>query len=107
MLLMGFPDRLLMPVFGAAAVRDMFPAMEDVISQLVDKWERRVSLQATSHYHGTKDPYGRFGPDYVINPTKDYTRLTLDAISLASMSYRMNSFYSVSSTLLGYSTLLI
>jgi len=35
-----YPDRLLMPVFGAAAIRDMFPAMEDVISQLVDKWER-------------------------------------------------------------------
>jgi cytochrome P450 len=37
------PDRLLMPVFGAAAIRDMFPAMEDVISQLVAKWERSVS----------------------------------------------------------------
>jgi cytochrome P450/NADPH-cytochrome P450 reductase len=63
-----------MPVFGAAAVRNMFPAMEDIISQLVAKWER-------------------FGPEYVINPTVDYTKLTLDAISLASMSYRMNSFY--------------
>ena len=51
---MVFPDRLLMPVFGAAAVRDMFPAMEDVISQLVDKWERRVSLQAASHNYETK-----------------------------------------------------
>lgn len=37
----------------------------------------------------------RFGPDYVIDPGKDYTKLTLDAISLASMSYRMNSFYTV------------
>ena len=44
----------------------------------------------------------RFGPDHVIDPGKDYTKLTLDAISLASMSYRMNSFYTVgrSSTLL-------
>jgi cytochrome P450 len=40
---MTLPDRLLMPVFGAAAIRDMFPAMEDVISQLVAKWERSVS----------------------------------------------------------------
>lgn len=32
-----------MPVFGAAAIREMFPAMEDVISQLVAKWERYVS----------------------------------------------------------------
>ena len=38
--LIVFPDRLLMPVFGTVAVRDMFPAMEDVISQLVNKWER-------------------------------------------------------------------
>ena len=104
---MELPDRLLMPVFGAAAVRDMFSAMEDIISQLVDKWERRVSLQATSSNHGTKYACGRFGPDYVIDPVKDYTRLTLDAISLASMSYRMNSFYSVRSAPLGYSIVLI
>lgn len=38
--LTGSLDRLLMPVFGAAAIRDMFPAMEDIISQLVMKWER-------------------------------------------------------------------
>ena len=41
---MEFPDRLLMPVFGAGAVRDMFPSMEDIISQLVTKWERRVYI---------------------------------------------------------------
>jgi cytochrome P450 len=35
-----FTDRLLMPVFGTGAIRDMFPAMEDVVSQLVTKWER-------------------------------------------------------------------
>ena len=33
-------DRLLMPVFGTGAIRDMFPAMEDIVSQLVTKWER-------------------------------------------------------------------
>ena len=76
--------------------------MEDVIYQLVDKWERQVSLDPTCHIHGAKCAYRRFGPDYVINPVKDYTRLTLDAISLASMSYRMNSFYSVRSPLLVY-----
>ena len=42
--------------------------------------------------------HARFGPDNVIDPAKDYTKLTLDAIALASMSYRMNSFYSVSRT---------
>lgn len=35
-------DRLLMPVFGTGAIRDMFPAMEDIVSQLVTKWERYV-----------------------------------------------------------------
>jgi len=29
-----------MPVFGTGAIRDMFPAMEDIVSQLVTKWER-------------------------------------------------------------------
>jgi len=96
-----------MPAFGAAAIQDMFPATEDVISQLVDKWERRVSLQPTSQNYGTKYACGRFGPDYVINPVKDYTKLTLDAISLASMSYRMNSFYSVRSILLEHTTVLM
>ena len=37
-------DRLLMPVFGTGAIRDMFPAMEDIVSQLVTKWERFVTL---------------------------------------------------------------
>ena len=85
-----------MPVFGAAAIRDMFPAMEDIISQLVAKWERCVSLGTTLHGRGAQPVSARFGPDYVIDPTRDFTKLTLDAISLASMSYRMNSFYSVS-----------
>ena len=85
-----------MPVFGATAIRDMFPAMEDVISQLVAKWERYASNGATSS-HRVQHPSDRFGPDYVIDPARDFTKLTLDAISLASMSYRMNSFYSVRS----------
>ena len=87
-----------MPVFGAGAVRDMFSSMEDIISQLVTKWERYAYLQVTSHTYGTKYVCHRFGSDYTIDPVKDFTRLTLDAISLASMSYRMNSFYSVRST---------
>jgi cytochrome P450/NADPH-cytochrome P450 reductase len=42
--LIHFTDRLLMPVFGTAAIRDMFPAMEDIVSQLVTKWERFAVL---------------------------------------------------------------
>ena len=29
-----------MPAFGTGPVRDMFPATEDIVSQLVAKWER-------------------------------------------------------------------
>ena len=84
-----------MPVFGTVAIRDMFPAMEDIVSQLVTKWERFVTFLQRSQACFERLAR-RFGPDHVIDPAKDYTKLTLDAIALASMSYRMNSFYSVS-----------
>ncbi|KAI0365331.1 fatty acid hydroxylase [Pilatotrama ljubarskyi] len=66
--------RLLMPSFNAASVYGMTDDMMDVISQLVLKWER-------------------FGAKSVVDPATDFTRLTLDAISLCAMSYRLNSFY--------------
>ncbi|KZT19446.1 fatty acid hydroxylase [Neolentinus lepideus HHB14362 ss-1] len=67
--------RLLMPAFGTANIRNMWDDMKDICSQLILKWSR-------------------FGPDYVISPTDEYTRLTLDTIALCSMNYRFNSFYS-------------
>ncbi|EIN10223.1 cytochrome P450 oxidoreductase OrdA-like protein [Punctularia strigosozonata HHB-11173 SS5] len=70
----GKAHRLLMPAFGTVALRGMFDDMMDVCSQLLLKWER-------------------FGPTHVIDPIEDYTRLTLDTISLCAMSYRLNSFY--------------
>ncbi|KAF7794903.1 hypothetical protein EIP86_006046 [Pleurotus ostreatoroseus] len=70
----GVAHRLLMPAFGTNAIRDMFPDMLDLASQLVLKWER-------------------FGPEHKIDPAEDFTRLTLDTIALCSMSYRLNSFY--------------
>lgn len=48
--------------------------MHDIASQLVLKWARH-------------------GPDHKIQVTDDFTRLTLDTISLCSMDYRFNSFY--------------
>ncbi|CDO72208.1 hypothetical protein BN946_scf184970.g60 [Trametes cinnabarina] len=60
---------LLMPCFSASSVYGMTNDMMDIISQLVLKWER-------------------FGPKAVIDPSIDFTRLTLDAISLCAMSYR-------------------
>ncbi|RPD56624.1 cytochrome P450 [Lentinus tigrinus ALCF2SS1-7] len=70
----GIAHRLLMPCFGTANVNNMFDDMMDVISQLVLKWER-------------------FGAREMIDPAADFTRLTLDAICLCAMSYRLNSFY--------------
>ena len=48
--------------------------MHGIASQLVLKWARH-------------------GPETPINPTADFTRLTLDTIALCSMSTRFNSFY--------------
>ncbi|KAK7438635.1 hypothetical protein VKT23_017968 [Stygiomarasmius scandens] len=66
--------RLLMPAFNTMAIRDMFEDMRDICDQLLLKWER-------------------FGPENVIDPSDDYTRVALDTIALCSMSYRLNSFY--------------
>ncbi|KAF8520360.1 cytochrome P450 [Hysterangium stoloniferum] len=75
----GIAHRILMPAFGPGKIRGMFPAMTDIAQQLVDKWTMLI----------------RFGPDYVIEPTEDFTRLTFDTISLCAMSHRLNSFYSL------------
>ncbi|KAI0093019.1 cytochrome P450 [Irpex rosettiformis] len=70
----GIAHRLLTPSFKMTEVKSMFPDMMDIATQLILKWER-------------------FGPDYRLNPTEDFTRLTLDTITLCSMSFRLNSFY--------------
>lgn len=58
-----------MPAFGPTAIRGMFDSMLDIASQLVLKWER-------------------FGPEYLITPSADFTRLAFDTIAYCSMSYR-------------------
>ncbi|KAK1223348.1 hypothetical protein PQX77_013780 [Marasmius sp. AFHP31] len=70
----GIAHRLLMPAFSTLAIRDMLEDMRDVCGQVLLKWER-------------------FGPDHVIDPSDDFTRVALDTIALCSMSYRLNSFY--------------
>ncbi|KAI1108826.1 cytochrome P450 [Nemania sp. NC0429] len=50
----GKAHRILMPVFGPLAIRKMFPEMQDLISQLVLKFDR-------------------MGPDNEINPSDDFT----------------------------------
>ncbi|KAL0562741.1 hypothetical protein V5O48_019339, partial [Marasmius crinis-equi] len=63
-----------MPAFSTLAIRDMLEDMRDICDQVLLKWER-------------------FGPDHVIDPADDFTRVALDTIALCSMSYRLNSFY--------------
>ncbi|KZO97736.1 fatty acid hydroxylase [Calocera viscosa TUFC12733] len=70
----GIAHRVLMPAFGPSQIIGMFPAMLDINSQLLLKWER-------------------FGPDEAFDPTEDFTRLAFDTIALCAMSYRFNSFY--------------
>ncbi|KAM0486342.1 hypothetical protein ACHAPX_001048 [Trichoderma viride] len=66
--------RILMPIFGTIKIRDMFPEMKDLAQQLCLKW-------------------ARYGEEYVIDVTSDFTRLALDTIALCSMGYRFNSFH--------------
>lgn len=37
--------------------------------------------------------WARYGPQYVVPTTDDFTRLTLDTLALCAMDYRFNSFY--------------
>ncbi|KAF7973316.1 hypothetical protein HWV62_15559 [Athelia sp. TMB] len=67
-------DRVLMPAFGPTAMLDMFDGMQDLASQMLLKWER-------------------FGPENIIDPSDDFTRLALDTLAFCTMSYRLNSFY--------------
>ncbi|KAJ7187245.1 fatty acid hydroxylase [Mycena filopes] len=70
----GIAHRLLMPAFGTIALKGMLEEMRDISNQLILKWER-------------------FGPEAIIDPSDDFTRLAIDTIAYCSMSYRLNSFY--------------
>ncbi|KAJ7118091.1 cytochrome P450 [Mycena epipterygia] len=71
----GIAHRLLMPVFGTIPVKGMLEEMRDISKQLLLK----VSI--------------RFGPEAIIDPSDDFTRVALDTIAYCSMSCRLNSFY--------------
>ena len=68
----GKAHRILMPVFGPASLRNMFPGMVDIAEQLLLKWERQ-------------------GPGQRIDVVDNMTRLTLDTIALCAFDYRFNS----------------
>lgn len=65
--------KILMPAFGPQAIRGIFPAMMDISSQLILRWERFAGEE--------------------IDVCDNFTRLTLDTIALCSFNYRFNSFY--------------
>ncbi|CAF0767035.1 unnamed protein product [Adineta steineri] len=65
--------KILMPAFGPQTIRDMFPAMMDICTQLILRWERFAGEE--------------------IDVCDNLTRLTLDTIALCSFNYRFNSFY--------------
>ncbi|KAK1019939.1 hypothetical protein LTR54_000583 [Friedmanniomyces endolithicus] len=65
----GLAHRILVPAFGPLNITGMFDDMKDIASQLVLKW-------------------ARYGSDYVIPTTDDFTRLTLDTLALCAMNYR-------------------
>lgn len=65
---------ILLPSFSQKAMGSYLPAMTDIASQLMLKWERMNS-------------------DDVIDVPKDMIRLTLDTIGVCGFGYRFNSFY--------------
>jgi cytochrome P450/NADPH-cytochrome P450 reductase len=65
---------ILLPNFSTQAMRDYVPMMNDIASQLMQKWER-------------------VNPGELVDVTADTTRLTLDTIALCGFGYRFNSFY--------------
>ncbi|MFT5647631.1 MAG: cytochrome P450/NADPH-cytochrome P450 reductase, partial [Aureispira sp.] len=71
----GKAHRLLVPVFGPIAIRNLFPQMLDIAEQMMLKLERR-------------------GETHAFEVSEEMTKLTLDTIALCSFNYRFNSFYS-------------
>jgi cytochrome P450 / NADPH-cytochrome P450 reductase len=70
----GKAHNILLPNFSTQAMRDYVPMMNDIASQLMQKWER-------------------LNPGELVDVTADTTRLTLDTIALCGFGYRFNSFY--------------
>ncbi|KAJ2906363.1 NADPH--cytochrome P450 reductase [Zalerion maritima] len=69
----GVAHSILMPAFGPMSIKNMFPQMHDLATQLTPKW-------------------ARFGPSVPIDVPSDFTRLALDTIALCAMDFRFNSY---------------
>ena len=98
-----------MPAFGTLGVKDTMEEMRVVSGQLLLK-VRFASWPLCNYYNSFLSSVGtvstlspdapsprltppRFGPNAVINPSDDFTRVALDTIAYCSMSHRLNSFY--------------
>jgi cytochrome P450/NADPH-cytochrome P450 reductase len=84
--------RILIPAFGPLSIKNMFPGMVDIASQLVAK----VGLGSDCVVHMVKADdtrqWHRFS-NARVDVVSDFTRLTLDTIALCTFSHRFNSFY--------------
>jgi cytochrome P450/NADPH-cytochrome P450 reductase len=69
----GIAHRVLMPVFGTMAVRNMWDPMVEIASVMISRFNAHQ--------------------DEVIDLPDQLTRLTLDTIALCSFDYRFNSFF--------------
>ncbi|KAM0557972.1 hypothetical protein ACHAPJ_005136 [Fusarium lateritium] len=70
----GKAHRILIPAFGPLSIRNMFPEMHDIATQLCMKVAR----------HGSQTP---------IDASDNFTRLALDTLALCAMDFRFNSYY--------------
>ncbi|KAM0194285.1 hypothetical protein ACHAPA_005191 [Fusarium lateritium] len=70
----GKAHRILIPAFGPLSIRNMFPEMHDIATQLCMK-------------------VARHGPQTPIDASDNFTRLALDTLALCAMEFRFNSYY--------------
>ncbi|KAJ8129183.1 hypothetical protein O1611_g4450 [Lasiodiplodia mahajangana] len=69
----GIAHKVLLPALGPMAIRKMFPEMLDITTQLILKW-------------------ARFGPEHHIDVPADFTRLTVDTITLEALPPFVDAF---------------
>ena len=78
-----------MPAFGTLAVQSMLEDMRDICNQCLVKVR-------TFQCHELQPlifllQWERFGPEAIIEPAIDFTKIAFDTIALCSMSYRYAS----------------
>lgn len=84
--------RILTPKFGPLAIQGMFDGESNLCptGQVIAESSRLEMLDIANQMVGK---WARQGPEVAIDPSSDFTRLTLDSIALCAMDTRFNSFY--------------